>query len=619
MKKYATTIAFLLLCLCIQAQHEGIRRYFHAYTLNNDTVTSEKLYNDTTIDIFYKFMPQQKVSDNTLGLMNPGSPYLTALYSRNAKKHEFCFLNNYSAFIKTHDDVVYFDANKPFTRFDFTGGNKGLEIVKFTHTQNFGPYFNLSFDYDISNSDGFYLNTASKVNALYLGGAFTKKKYQSHINFIFNKINSNENGGLSNLATFESGDIRAVDNNVNLKKASNTISQLGVQYNHEYRFGKYTSDTIAREEEKDTVVNKTLHSKFSIVHDITFDRYYRRYSDQASDFYTNYFINSSTTNDSVNQLQLINKLLISINLQNDSTKNRLKIYAGLKNNLYRWAIDSTYKTPKNSTYVTGNLFFKHNKTDLYAEANYCLFGSNAFDIDVFGNIKQMFGENFGINAKLGYSLKDASDLETFYLSNNFKWDNDFTKCGVATGHIDVFLNNIFFSAGANINLLHNYIVFDQQAMPTQIHNANLVADVYVNKTFNFWKFHWFTEVAYQYIADKQYVRLPDFVAYSSVFFKTDLFKNALELQVGIDVKFNTNCYGYAYMPATGFFYLQDNKKFGCYPNLGVYVGAKIKRFRIFAKLSNWNSAFMAPTFYSLYGIPDNPLAFNYGISWEFYD
>ena len=619
MKKLALIAIFLFASIAIMAQHEGIRRYFSAYTLNCDTIRNKELYNDTTVDNFHKFMPQQKACDNTLGLMSPGSPYITAIYSKMPSKHEFCFLNNYSAFIKKHDDVVYFDAQKPFTRFDFTGGQKGIELVKFIHTQNFGPYFNFAFDYDISNSDGFYINSASKVNALYLAGAFTKKKYQNHFNFIFNKINCNENGGLLNLAMFESGEIRAVDNDVNLKKATNTISQLGFQYNHEYRFGHYTIDTVYRDEENDTVINKTINSKFSIVHDITFDRYFRKYVDEASPFYANYYRDASTTHDSVNQLQLINKLLLCLNIQNDSTGNRFKIYAGLKNNMYRWAIDSTYKTPYNSTYITGNLFFKHNKTDLYAEANYCLFGSNAFDIDASGKLKQMFGEHFGMNAKLGYSLISPTPLETFYYSNNFKWDNDFAKNGVATGHIDLFLDNIYFSAGANINLLHNYIVYDQQAMPTQIKSANLIADVFVNKTFNFWKFHWFTEVAYQYISDKQYVRLPDFVAYSSIFFKTEMFKNALVLQIGIDAKFNTNCYGYAYMPATGVFFLQDEKKIGNYPNLGAYVGAKIKRFRLFAKLSNWDSSFMPQTYYSLYRIPDNPMAFNFGISWEFYD
>ena len=619
MRKLVVFIVILLLGITAFSQHEGIRRYFSSYKLDNDTSTDYSFYNDTTIDNFYKFMPQQKVSDNTLGLLNPGNPYLPALFSDKEASHDFVFLNNYQAFIKSHKDVVYFDAQTPFSRFDFYGGNKGLEIVKFILSQNFTPYFNLTFNYDISNSDGFYLNSASKVNALSFAGAFTKKKDQNHFNFIFNKINCNENGGIADVNRFMSEDIRAVDNNVMLSKATSTISQLGGQYNHEYRFGQYTIDTIIRDEKNDTVINKTLRSKFSIVHDVTFDRYIRKYQDTKSSFYTNIYSDSTKTNDSVTYYQFNNKLLMCLNIQNDSTGNFLKLYAGLKNRTYSFLIDTTHKTTYSSTYITGDLIFKHNRTFLQANVDYCLFGGDAYDIITSAKLRQMFGDNLGINAKVGYSLAYCTLFETYYTSNNFRWDNDFAKPGAANAHIDLFHNKFQLSVGANLNLLHDYIIFDQQALPTQIHNANLIVDVYANKTFNFWKFHWYTKVAYQYISDKQYVRLPELVGYTSLYFMTDMFSKALTLQIGLDAKMNSNFYGYAYMPATAVFYLQDDQKFGFYPNLGFFVGAKIKRFRVFAKLSNYNSLFMKPTFFSLYRIPDNPFAFNFGISWEFYN
>ncbi len=619
MRKLVVFIVILLLGISAFSQHEGIRRYFSSYKLDNDTSADFSFYNDTTIDNFYKFMPQQKVSDNTLGLMNPGNPYLPALFSDKEASHDFVFLNNYQAFIKSHKDVVYFDAQTPFSRFDFYGGNKGLEIVKFILSQNFTPYFNLTFNYDIANSDGFYLNSASKVNALSFAGAFTKKKYQNHFNFIFNKINCNENGGIADVNRFMSGDIRAVDNNVMLTKATSTISQLGGQYNHEYRFGQYIVDTIIRDEKNDTVINKTLRSKFSIVHDVTFDRYIRKYQDSKSSFYTNIYNDSTKTNDSVTYYQFNNKLLMCLNIQNDSTGNFLKLYAGLKNRTYSFLIDTTHKTTYSSTYITGDLIFKHNRTFLQANVDYCLFGGDAYDLSASAKLQQMFGENLGINAKVGYSLAYCTLFETYYTSNNFRWDNDFAKPGIANAHIDLFHNKYELSIGANFNLLHDYIIFDQQALPTQIHSANIIADVYANKTFNFWKFHWYTKVAYQYISDKQYVRLPELVGYTSLYFMTDMFNKALTLQIGLDAKMNSNFYGYAYMPATAVFYLQDDQKFGFYPNLGFFVGAKIKRFRVFAKLSNYNSLFMKPTFFSLYRLPDNPFAFNFGISWEFYN
>lgn len=619
MKKIAYTTILIFFCCVLQAQHEGIRRYFNSYTLDYDTTANFHFYNDSTIDYFYKFMPQQNIADHTLGNYAPGSPFVAAIFSKQPEKHNFCHLNNYSAFVKSHNDVVYFDTKKPFTRFDFTGGAKGLEILKFVHSQNFGQHFNFTVNYDFANSEGFYLNSASKTNALYVAGAFTKKKYQSHINFIFNRINCNENAGIADVEMFESGSIRAVDNSVRLNNAANTISQLGFQYNHEYRFGKFSNDTIFREQQNDTIINKKLHYKFSIVHDITFDRYVRKYTDQPSEFYTNYYNNPNATNDSTNQKQLINKLLLSLNFQNDSTQNRLKIYAGLKHDLNLYNIDTLYNKNYNTTFLTGYIYFKHNSTSIAAEADYALFGTNIFDLKAKAQLQQLLSENIGLNAKISYTLTEPTPLETACYSNNFQWNKEFTKSGSARASANIFVKNIYLNAGLNASFLHNYVIFDQNALPRQVQTPNFIFDVFANKTFNFWKLHWFYEVSYQLITDKRFVRLPEFVAYSSLFFKTTMFKNALVLQIGIDAKFNTKTYGYAYMPATSVFYLQDEQKIGSYPNLGAFLGAKIKRFRIFGRLTNWNAGFMPQTYFSLYRIPENPLAFNFGISWEFYD
>ena len=156
-------------------------------------------------------------------------------------------------------------------------------------------------------------------------------------------------------------------------------------------------------------------------------------------------------------------------------------------------------------------------------------------------------------------------------------------------------------------------------MPHQVIATNLLADFFINKQFDFGKFHWFNQFTYQYIANRSTIPLPELVAYSSFYYKTPMFKNALTLQLGFDVKYHSKINGYAYMPAIGAFYLQNNKEFGNYPNASFYGVVKIKRMRGFLKVSNFNSMFMAPTYYLLYKIPDNPFSINFGISWEFYD
>jgi hypothetical protein len=156
-------------------------------------------------------------------------------------------------------------------------------------------------------------------------------------------------------------------------------------------------------------------------------------------------------------------------------------------------------------------------------------------------------------------------------------------------------------------------------MPKQISDANFIADVYIKKLFRLGSFYWFNQLSYQFISDRENLPLPAFVAYSNLYFKRPLFKNVLTLQIGIDMKFHTKIYGYAYMPSTEAFYLQNNKEFGNYPYTGAYINVKIKRFRGFIKVANVNSFIMPRTYYLLYNIPDNPFSFNFGISWEFYN
>lgn len=605
------------LLLSAQHDHEGFRRYFSAYTLHNDTTAEKFISNDTTIDNFYKFYAHEKISNNNLGLQTAGNPCIPARFSLMPEKSDFWFFNNYSFYLKTHQNQIYYDAYKPFSRFDYTGGNKGLEYIKIIHTQNIGHNFNFALDYDLTNNDGFYLNNAAKVNALSVATSFTKRKYQAYLNFVFDKIYCKENGGISDIGTFLQGNIRAQDNNVNLTSALNEIGQIGVQYQHEYRFGKYNVDTVKTE--KDTTIYKMLKSNFSIVHDISFDRYFKKYSDAYSPFYQNYYISTSATNDSTTLHLLRNRVLACINFSNDSLNRTFKLYAGIKTDWQQYSIDSTYHKQYLSNYVTAELLFKTGITNATAELDFGITGRNAFDLKAKAYLQQKLTDFVSLNAHLKYYLEEASLFDEYYSANNYKWTNDFAKTNLASAKAEVAMPKIFLNVGANINFLHNYIIYDYQALPTQINSSNFIADVYVNKTFNFWRFHWFGEVSYQYISDKSTIRLPSIIAYTSLYFMAPLFKGAIDLQIGVEAKFTDKFYGYGYIPATGVFYIQDDYKTGNYPNLGAYVGAKIKRFRIFARLSNFSSLFMPQNYFLLYRLPENPLSFNFGISWEFYD
>lgn len=615
MKKIIVFISFILAFSVSYSQHEGIERHFKSFTMDITEYENFTYVDDTLTDNFHNYLPQQKLSYNPLGSPNPGTPFIPAVFS-DQTSHTFWFLNNYTPYIQQHDNIIYFDATKPFTLFKFSGGAKEQELVSFLHTQNISPTFNFAFNYDIINSKGHYQFNKSKVNALSLATAYTKKKYQSHFNFIYNRVNHLENGGLEDAGAWETTNYNSDLYSVNLEKAENTIGQVGFQYNQEFRFGSYTSDTIIFNE--DTAINKVFGSHFSIIHDIKADKFYRIYEDVPGSFYSTIYRDSLNTFDSTYYKVIDNKILLNFLLEGKGKIEKFQVLAGINNYFYNYGFDSTSQSYL-SNYVTGMLKFDTKKSAFNAKVNYCFAGTDIFDTDISADYGLNLSEHTNLSAYFGFSVLNPSIFMYYYKSNHFEWDIDaFKTSKISTGGT-LNLSKYNLNIGTNVNMLDNYFVFNTLAMPVQIPKANLIADVFISKQFNFRKFHWFTKLTYQYISDRAYVPLPEFIGYSDIYFISPLFKNALTLQLGFDVKYHSSVYGYSYMPALGAFYLQNENKSGNYPNAGFYGVVKIKRLRGFFKISNFNSTFMPRTYYLITNIPDNPFSFNFGISWEFYD
>ena len=596
------------------AQCEVVQQNFYAYKLN---ATIEKkdssFYKDTVTDNFHNFLPQQKTSYNTLGFMNPGNPFVTAIFSEQQKTNTFRFLNNYYPYIQNHNDILYFDTKNPYTVFGFNGGGKIFENLKFLHTQNINPSLNFAFKYDILNTQGCYMFNKTNVHSLSLAVAYTKHKYQNRFNFIFNKIKNQENGGIADYSIFENTSTRSENINVNLHDAKNNISQLGFQTNQEYRFGNYITDTIYQE--KDTVINKVVNSNLSIVHDFIYDRFYRVYNDimDLDSAGMSPILDSTALHFASNRLYMkYSKKL------NDTTAN-LQILTGLKNNYYFYSIENS-KNKHSSTFISGIVNYKTNSSNFNGEINYGILGRERFDIELIADYYWNILKSLELNTYLNFDFKKPDFILTNYKSSLFNWDNsNFSKTKKTSIGANLKYLPFNVTIGTNLNILYDYIIFDSIAIPKQISKTNIVGDVFINNKLKFGYFNWFNQLSYQYILDRENIPLPEYVLYSNFYFQKQIFHGAMTLQLGIDTKYSSTIYGYAYMPATGAFYLQEQKQTGNYPNASVYCSFKVKQLRAFAKAGNINSTFMNRTYYLLDRIPDNPFVINFGISWVFFD
>lgn len=601
-------------------QRNMIGRDFGAYKSDIFVVPDSALYKDTLTDNFHIFLPQEQATTFVIGGIIPGSPCLPARFSQQPDSHRFWFLNHYAPYIKTHHDIVYYDTRKPFTLFGFSGNFGERELVKFVHTQNISPVFNFVFNYDLVNWTGQYQNSMSKVNALDLATAYTKRKYESHFNVLYNKIALFENGGIADRNFFESTRYPSNNYSVNLTRAENLIDQAGVQYSQEVRFGSYSVDTIYRK--GDTLLNKQLHSRFSIVHDLVADRYRRRYSDVPGHFYRNIFIDSTATSDSTRYYTLDNSLLLRFNAGGNGRLQKLDFASGVKATFENYGFDtSTFQKPYQywSFYVVGKFAMTISAISLTADISHCFAGLNRFNTTVAADISAKIGTNLGLSGYVDWRLLSPDLFYYNYRSNHFQWTaDDLLHANTLKAGAKLSMSKQKLDAGFDVGLLDNYMVFGKRGLPQQVTTPNLVAEAFVDKTFKIWHFYWHNRLAYQFIKDRSKLPLPEYMAYTSLYFKKTLLQGILTMQFGVDVNFMSSVFGYGYIPALGAFYLQDRFSFGNYPAMGAFAVIKAKRLRFFLKVSNFNSTFMRQT-YTLADVPINPLNICFGISWEFYD
>ncbi len=187
---------------------------------------------------------------------------------------------------------------------------------------------------------------------------------------------------------------------------------------------------------------------------------------------------------------------------------------------------------------------------------------------------------------------------------------------VAGGEFDVPNRNL--KMGANYALINNYIYNNNEGIPSQTGKELLVISAYADKDFNIWNFHFRPRILWQQASDETYIHLPKFSTFISTYYKF-IWSKVMHAQIGFDVRYNTLYYADAYSPATGLFYLQNEKKYGNYPYIDAYANLRLKRTTVFFKMMNLGTRFLDGEYITTPHYPMPRSAFRFGITWVFYD
>jgi len=601
---------------------------YQIISLNKDTT-----YIDTTQSVRkeHSFNYLRKDNFGLLSFSNEGQTYNTLQYGLNAFSPYpgFGFTAKQFNYSKA-EDIRYANVATPVSELYFKTTIVRGQSTDVFFALNPSPRLNFSIAYRALRSEGRYINQEAKTGNFRFTTSYNTKdgRYVANAHYVAQKIQNEENGGISNVSDFESGD-PSFDNRqrlgvyfedamsllkgkrffadqtfrINPKKGSNNL-YVTEQFNYEDIYFKYTQQTIA-----------------STVGGVTVDRY-------GDSFVT------SGINDKTSYNKMYNKLGV--------------VYENMLLGAFTFFIDD-----QRSNYFYNNILYFDAETvpNLLSQTINTIGGQYNYRKDKWNGkflySKSVTDQNLSnLDASAVYDINDDNQISFRYQNMNklpdnnynlyqssykkYNWSNDFVNEKINA--ISVNADTKWVSLSLQLNSIKDHLYFadistaterndsTQIVAPAQYEKAINYASLKVAKEFVFGKWALDNTLLFQKADQTDHIlNVPEFVTRNTLYYSNTLFEKRLFLQTGVEVNYFTSYYSNSYNPLIGEFFVQDRVKIGNYPLLDFFVNAKIQRTRIYFKAEHFNSLFSKNNYLSAPDYPYRDFLIRFGLVWNFFN
>lgn len=610
--------------------HEDIPHYRYMWKWMRNGVYPQEIPLDTLQDGIHNFNDIFKKSISNTYLGNFPSPYESNILIERNGTEEFYPLTYLRSFLFMPEDLIHFNTTTPYTRLKyFTGGGKGKaeNMIDAWHAQNINPFWNAGFRYHLISSDGRYANQKSKISNFSFFSSYERNRIVASFMFGQHKGDIRENGGIQD-RTYVTDSTEKAENIqtwLGQDEVYNTFRIINFNLQGQYNIGKakqviHDKDTTEVYPAKAVLNIKTQNNRHKFEEEsINFGFHRHTYIDstKTSDHYKSKMIDISA------------KFIVN---EHPKYKYLPGIYAGLdfKKDRYEQRIN-TDTTSHNSgygsknymgTYITAGIF----NIDTNAMLNYDIagrigiLGYYAGNFKVDGFISQALNKNNLLRADAKIELQSVNPFLDLYIGNHNIWDNDFKAVKTINLEGRYINKRLRTELGVGFTNIFSHVYFDSTIMPQQTGKALVILSAWAKEVFRAGHFYFDQSVYFQKSTQKDILSLPAITVYSHNYYQNYLFKNALQLQIGFDLYYNTEFYADNYAPAIMQFYNQREYKIGNYPKADVFLNLKIKRAHIFVKYEHVNFHIKQHgNFFSAADYPINPAMLKFGIQWDFFD
>ncbi len=607
-----------------------------------------------TLGHFQRYIPvlMGDVDHNYLG--NFGSAHYPLLYQQRYREGFDLGFHNYDGYLITKEEVPFYNSRKPYSDASYNAASQEDAFIQAKFSQNFSRRANIFLSYKRANHKGSFTNQ-QVVNSNYTFSAWYRSpndEYKAFVSYAGNTIKNRNNGGIENDTLLENQiyagrrdliPVRIENSQTEYTHNEFSVSQYWNPFSKVEKRVRFVVDTLPLLDS--TVVEtdsafaarlvkrkippramsdtpKIPESSF-LHHELTVKREKLKFFDthptDNADYYGIYYVNALGLRNLVRVNQIKNHFSARLFLGNKEGSSYFRIEPGLS-----YAFSWIYQEPAKTFYFNDLRLRAKMRTKIKeyvrfdAETHFALasgVGDYLVKADLNIDLKK-FGKVVGGISQQQYS--PALLQERLIVSGVHVWDLDWLKPLETQMYVRYRHEQLKGELEARFQNLNRWIYNDTLSLPAQAQSGISIGQFMASKEVEFGKFHWENKVALQLISS-DLLALPKFWWRSSVFYENILFKDNLQLRTGLDIRYNTNFYGNAYIPVASQFYLQTSQKLTFYPIVDPFIAIKVKQFKAFLKVENISQIAFQKSYLAAPNYPGRDWLLKFSIAWSFMD
>ena len=620
--------------------------FFFHYTQHN--VKIDEVWNPTLDPTGVQFSdPLDAFNGNYyLGQGTIGHPHMTVIPTFADGLSYSLQSEGQDGYLKTPESIRMYQTLTPYTLLSYNNTLNKDYLVHVAHTQNIIPGWNVSFDYQLICPEGNLSGSGAKNHYLDVTTNYFSRdsRLQVQAGFIWQSLRMDENGGLSDDSYFTGNQTsnlgglpvvlynsqsRSLHHDAFVHATYNLVQQVE-KYRHRYemsaRYDTVNADSVNMVvdtiEYVDTIPVGTPHVINAGVFGVEMDyarwkraAYLSNFSDSL--LWSNASATLFWTNDAYPDHRWHNPLKITLGIMprrldaivtTDTTAGPdtlvtsaiVNPFAKIEMALGRFNLQAKGKLDNTPLGLHSNL----------QEPDYHAAATLRFDFDSNGNS--------GIEL-LGALSRQTPEIRMLHVSN-------YVLDPISSQHYNLhlfhssdsgFFQLIDLSAGMT-HMSHN-VWYDSALSVCSGSDDFWYYQAALTLNLQWGWFHVDMQQFLQHSTDKVQLDVPIWANKNSIYADFTLFRRALRMQVGVDIRYYTAFAPDAYDPATGLFFQQDTET-GDYLWGDAFINLQVKRASIYVKAGHINALWEStPRYFLLPHYPGNRFGLFWGMTWNFFD